>query len=117
VQAFKVGATTCSLRSFYFTNASGLGVRKKPYLGPLLQDIAFRPGQMHYLGDFSGKRAQKSTGYSIETLWNVTDVRDNYADTTSAILSVLPKARVLKAVNQMSVSSGAVTKSNVLRPQ
>ncbi len=113
LQAIKVKPGTCSLRATYFTDAYGLK-REKAYSGALMKDMVLVPGQLHYLGDYAGSIARTSGYNSSRIGWQIDDVRDQFASTTSQVWGKWPSLKNLKTNNSLSVKTVTAAKPNGL---
>lgn len=71
---------------------------------PLNIDLHFtaKQGTMYYLGDYKGK-AESTLGSFQTKYWELSDIRNNFTETTSNIHTLYPAFTKLDAINVFSI--------------
>jgi len=83
VHVIQVSPATCSLTETVYTNGDGKVLGRKPFEGTVLQNMEFKRGVAHYLGDFFAVSDVQFTGLRSLSSWRIKDVKLHYQATTA----------------------------------
>lgn len=111
-QLVEIPARRCSLRLLTAHNAmNGRPLSERRYSGTALQNVDFRPGVMHYVGDVTGRRSNESQNGVHIYRWNIEEHVNRFAETTTRLMkehpayAALPRADVTGLPPAESTSS------------
>lgn len=111
-QLVEVPAQRCSLRLLTAHNAmTGRPLAERRYTGAALQNVQFKPGTLHYVGDVVGQ-ASSEASKNINTLrWDLEEHTNRFNETTARMLTDRPAFAVLPRVDVTGLpSAGSAAK-------
>lgn len=111
-QLVEVPAQRCSLRLLTAHNAmNGRPLSERRYSGTALQNVDFRPGVMHYVGDVTGRKSNETENGVHIYRWNIEEHVNRFGETTTRLMkehpayAALPRADVTSLPPAESASS------------
>jgi hypothetical protein len=90
VHMIQVSPATCSVTETVYTNGDGQIQGRKPFDATVLQNMEFKPGVAHYLGDFFATTNIQVTGTRVLSSWRIREVKFDYEATTAEMRADYP---------------------------
>jgi len=101
LQVIKIAPSTCTLAEFIYTNSDGQIRSRKPAPEKLMRDARFDAGRAYYLGDFYAETTTTTIGRTISRNWNIKTVRNDYKNTSQALMAAYPNLSALPTEDRM----------------
>jgi hypothetical protein len=97
LQLIEIAPASCSMTEIVFTTAGDEVVARKPLPPELMQNERFEAGKAYYIGDFYGTTDESS----VQTMWKVDEVRNEYESTTRILKSWFPRFAGMSTEDRM----------------
>jgi hypothetical protein len=80
---------------------------ERRYTGPALQNVDFKAGTLHYIGNFTGRTSSGVSSNIHELRWSLEEHVNHFGETTSRVLTERPRLGAFRRVDVSGVPEEA----------
>ena len=102
LQVVRIAPSSCAMSEILYSDADGFIKGRKPAPDTLKKAVTYEAGKAYYLGDFYAEARQFPGGGNMHHwTWRVTNVTNDYRQTTDKLKSAFPNLSELPTENRI----------------